>query len=87
MGQGAAQAIEDAYFLSHLVAAQPAKNIFPAFQQKRRKKVNKIVKESWTTGQLAHWKYGQGLRNFFMKNIPSKLVEKKMMEMYELESL
>jgi len=85
MGQGAAQAIEDAYYLSNLIAAQPNENIFSLFQKKRRKKVDTIVNESWMTGKVAHLKYGQSIRNFFMKNMPEKLIKKKMMEMYELD--
>ena len=84
MGQGAAQAIEDAYYLSRFIARQPDKNVFSLFEQKRRKKVDTIVKESWATGKMAHWKYGKSFRNFLLKNIPKSLMEKKMMEMYEL---
>ena len=85
MGQGAAQAIEDAYYLSNIIAEQPNENVFGLFQQKRKKKVNKIVQESWMTGKIAHWKYGQNLRNFFLKCMPSKMVQKKMFDMYEIE--
>jgi len=69
MGQGGGQAIEDAYYLSNLIENNPNENIFELFQQKRQAKVNTIVKQSWTTGQLAHWKYGTGFRNFLLKKI------------------
>ncbi|NQY29071.1 MAG: FAD-dependent monooxygenase [Flavobacteriaceae bacterium] len=85
MGQGGGQAIEDAYYLSNLIEKNPNENIFELFQQKRQAKVNTIVKQSWTTGQLAHWKYGTGFRNFLLKNMPKKLLEKKMLEMYHIE--
>jgi len=87
MGQGGAQAIEDAYYLSRLIEINPNQNIFNLFQQKRQDKVNRIVKQSWTTGKMAHWKYGTNLRNFMLKNIPKKILEKKMMEMYEIEKV
>lgn len=85
MGQGGAQAIEDAYYLSNLIEKKPNQNVFKLFQQKRQTKVNSIVKQSWTTGKMAHWKYGTGLRNFLLKNIPKKIMEKKMIEMYHIE--
>ena len=85
MGQGGAQAIEDAYYLSHLIESHPGENVFSRFQQKRQRKVNSIVKQSWTTGQMAHWKYGQHLRNFLLKHMPKSILEKKMAELYHLE--
>ena len=85
MGQGGAQAIEDAYYLSELISKNTNKNIFEIFEQKRRKKVNQIVKQSWNTGKMAHWKYGKGLRNFFLKNAPKKMIEKQMLEMYQID--
>ena len=85
MGQGGAQAIEDAYYLSHLHTSVANENSFESFQKKRQPKVNSIVKQSWTTGKIAHWKYGTGLRNQLIKNIPKKIDLKKMIEMYEIE--
>jgi len=85
MGQGGGQAIEDAYYLSNLIEKNPNENVFDLFQQKRQAKVNTIVKQSWTTGQLAHWKYGKGFRNFLLKNMPKKFMEKQLLEMYHIE--
>jgi 2-polyprenyl-6-methoxyphenol hydroxylase-like FAD-dependent oxidoreductase len=72
MGQGGAQAIEDAYYLSNLIKSNLNDNIFKLFQQKRESKVNSIVKQSWATGKMAHWKYGRNFRNFLLKNLPKK---------------
>ena len=44
-----------------------------------------VVNQSWTTGKMAHWKYGKGLRNFLLKNVPKKIIEKKMIELYTIE--
>jgi len=85
LGQGGAQAIEDAYYLTHLIKSQPNQNVFELFQQKRKAKVNSIVNQSWSTGKMAHWKHGRGLRNFLMKIMPKSLLEKKMIEMYQIE--
>ncbi len=85
MGQGGAQAIEDAYYLCHMICKYPKEEFFARFQQIRNKKVNAIVKQSRQTGSMAHWKYGRGIRNFFLKNVPTKFVTKKMLEMYHIE--
>lgn len=85
MGQGGAQAIEDAYYLSHFIENYPDKNVFELFYKKRTEKVNSIVKQSWTTGKIAHWKYGKNFRNFLLRNMPKKILEKKILEMYQIE--
>ena len=85
MGQGGAQAIEDAHYLSNLIVENSDENVFDLFQQKRQKKVDLVVNQSWTTGKMAHWKYGKGLRNFLLKNVPKKMIEKKMIELYTIE--
>jgi 2-polyprenyl-6-methoxyphenol hydroxylase-like FAD-dependent oxidoreductase len=85
MGQGGAQAIEDAHYLSNLIVENSDENVFELFQQKRQKKVDLVVNQSWTTGKMAHWKYGKGLRNFLLKNVPKKIIEKKMIELYTIE--
>lgn len=87
MGQGGAQAIEDAYYLSHFIQVNSNENVFKEFQQKRQSKVNNIVKQSWATGKMAHWKYGQSFRNFLLKNMPKKFLENKMMEMYQIDKI
>ncbi len=85
MGQGGAQAIEDAYYLSNLINQYPATNIFTLFQEKREKKVNAIVKQSLQTGNIAHWKYGRKIRNSFIRAIPSKWMERALSDLYQIE--
>ncbi|QXP64583.1 FAD-dependent monooxygenase [Polaribacter sp. HaHaR_3_91] len=85
MGQGGAQAIEDAFYLSNLIADNKGKNVFELFQQKRQKKVDLVVNQSWMTGKMAHWKYGQGFRNFILKSVPKAIINKKMIALYQLE--
>lgn len=85
MGQGGAQAIEDAYYLSNLIQVNPNHNIFDLFQQKRQSKVNMIVNLSWKTGRMAHWRYGKSFRNFILKNLPKRILENKLFEMYQIE--
>lgn len=85
MGQGGGQAIEDAYYLGLLTNPSSEEHAFDLFYKKRKKKVQAIVNQSWTTGKVAHWKYGTGFRNFLMKNLPKTFIEKKLMKMYIIE--
>ncbi|PQJ71999.1 FAD-dependent monooxygenase [Polaribacter butkevichii] len=85
MGQGGAQAIEDAFYLSKLIATYKDENVFELFQQKRQKKVSLVVNQSWTTGKMAHLKYGQTFRNFILKSVPKKIIDKKMIALYQIE--
>jgi 2-polyprenyl-6-methoxyphenol hydroxylase-like FAD-dependent oxidoreductase len=85
MGQGGAQAIEDAFYLSNAIQTVSGEKAFELFQKRREKKVNGIVKQSWNTGKMAHWRYGKNIRNFVLQNMPKKIIEKKMIELYELE--
>ena len=83
LGQGACQAIEDAYVLGKLLDNGMAiENTFKAYEKLRRKKNHTIVNTSWTIGKMAHIenKFGIWLRNFAMKNMP-KSANKKQMDM------
>ena len=85
MGQGGAQAIEDAFYLSNAIIEKNHVDSFKLFQKRRNKKVSAIVKQSWNTGKMAHWKYGQSFRNFVIQHMPKSIIEKKMIELYQLE--
>ena len=85
MGQGGAQAIEDAHTLSHLMAMHKSEKAFQEFERIRKPKVKFIVNQSWNTGKMAHWKYATGIRNTLFKLMPKKLIEKQMLNMYSIE--
>lgn len=86
MGQGGGQAVEDAWFLSRILKAEKDYRIaFPQFQKKRQKKVAKVVKTSWQIGKVAHLSFGQGLRNFLLRNTPKSLAEKRMLDLYSID--
>jgi 2-polyprenyl-6-methoxyphenol hydroxylase-like FAD-dependent oxidoreductase len=73
LGQGACQAIEDAYILGKLIdIGISIENTFKEYENLRRKKAHMIVNTSWNVGKLAHIEndFGIGLRNFVMRNIP-----------------
>lgn len=86
MGQGACQAIEDAYILGKLLEKHKDFNfIFEQFQKIRRKKVDYIVNTSWKIGQISQWEQGNSLRNFLMSLIPESINEKMAKKIIELE--
>jgi len=88
MGQGGAQAIEDAYYLSQLLDRHSDhREAFQMFYKLRRKKVNEIVKRSWMTGKVAHWENFVGFRNWIFKITPDAAMERQLMKVYELKTL
>ncbi|WP_375242385.1 FAD-dependent monooxygenase [Lacinutrix sp.] len=84
MGQGGAQAIEDAYYLGKLITKYPNENIFNKFEKKRFKRVNSIVRQSWLTGKIANLKTGANIRNAVFRAIPKRLIDKNMYSVYDL---
>lgn len=86
MGQGGGQAVEDAWFLSQILKDEKDPQMaFARFQQKRRKKVDQVVKTSWQIGQIAHIPFGQTLRNFLLRLTPKSLAEKRMLDLYSID--
>ena len=86
MGQGGGQAVEDAWFLSQLLAQHlGAPSAFKAFEEKRRAKVEEVVSTSWQIGKVAHLSFGRGLRNWIMRNSPSAFMYRKMNAIYNID--
>ena len=90
MGQGACQAIEDAYALG--LAFSKKKEVTPAFQyfyEIRRQKAWQIVRNSWQIGKMGHLKspLAQNLRNTMMRMIPSKLAQKSLTQVLDTKYL
>lgn len=83
LGQGACQAVEDAYVLGKLLKNTNSVEIaFKLYQNARQKKVNEIVNTSWNIGKIAHLENSLGIsiRNFLMKYTP-RSINKKQLEM------
>lgn len=75
LGQGACQAIEDAYALGQYIhSGTPIEKTFKAYEKLRRKKAHFIVNRSRVMGQISHLENGFAiwLRNTFLKVIPKK---------------
>lgn len=86
MGQGACQAIEDAYIIGRLLEKNNDFNsVFAEFQKIRRKKVDYIVNTSRTIGKISQWEHGNNLRNFVMSLIPESINQKMAQKIIELE--
>ncbi|NIF05076.1 NAD(P)-binding protein [Chryseobacterium sp. Tr-659] len=86
MGQGACQAIEDAYIIGKLLEKSKDFNIvFEEFQRIRRKKVDYIVNTSHTIGKISQWERGNSLRNFMMRLIPDRINQNMAKKIIELE--
>ncbi|MCB0664904.1 MAG: FAD-dependent monooxygenase [Saprospiraceae bacterium] len=88
MGQGACQGIEDAYYFSHaLFNENDINNAFASFEEKRRKKVDFIVNNSWQLGQLAHHPLGRTVTKLVMRITPNKIIESQMQRLFTVEGL
>ncbi|MFC3197594.1 FAD-dependent monooxygenase [Parapedobacter deserti] len=87
MGQGACQAIEDAYVLGKLIDdGFLMENSFVEFERLRRKKAHSIVNMSWTVGKMAHLenRFGVWMRNKAMKYMPTSVNKKRMDMIFKL---
>lgn len=87
LGQGACQAVEDAYVLGKLFAKKiPLEEVFQRYQSIRIKKAHQVVKTSWAIGKVSHWgnPVGVGIRNFVMKNLPASVRHKQLQPLFKL---
>ncbi|HMQ47268.1 MAG TPA: FAD-dependent monooxygenase [Saprospiraceae bacterium] len=88
MGQGACQGIEDAYYLSQLLAYESSiEQALSAFEALRRKKVDHIVNTSWQLGQAAHHPIGQQLVKWMMRIAPSKTINRQMQQIFSIQEM
>lgn len=89
MGQGACQAIEDAYILTECLSKYEVKEAFKKFQKIRLEKAHKVVKVSWTIGKIAHLSNPISivLRNQIMKLTPEKIIRKQSEHFFQLATV
>ena len=82
LGQGACQAIEDAFILGELTKKYDLTKAFEMFPEIRRKKAHDIVNTSWNLGILAHLTNPVAIafRNVLMKYLTPKSVNLKQLE-------
>jgi 2-polyprenyl-6-methoxyphenol hydroxylase-like FAD-dependent oxidoreductase len=87
LGQGACQAIEDAYILGKLLdQGIPIENTFKEYENLRRKKAHMIVNTSWKFGKISHWSHPVlvWIRNNFLRLTPNSINKKRMNQIFEL---
>lgn len=87
LGQGGAQAIEDAYYISNFIKnSDSIEKAFDSFFNQRKSKVQKLVKQSRATSKIAITNRPlEVIRNFILKSIPQKYMEKQMIELYKID--
>ena len=90
MGQGACQAVEDAFIIGKLFQSNknPAE-VFKIYESLRKKKAHFIVNNSWTLGKIAQLEYpwAMWLRNKMFGTIPSSISKKQMDKVFDIEYL
>jgi len=86
MGQGACQAIEDAYVLSECLSKYDTNKAFAAFQSLRLPKAHQVVKASWMVGKMAHLSNPIliGIRNTMIQLAPPSINRKQSEQIFEL---
>jgi len=90
MGQGACQAVEDAYVISELLAKglEPSE-AFKKYQKIRMKKAHFIVNTSWKIGVVSHIQNPLlcAIRNAFMNILPKNFNDKQLEKVFTIADL
>lgn len=87
LGQGACQAVEDAYTIGRLLdSGAPIEAVFAGYERLRVGKAHRIVRRSRAVGKLAHIRNGIGvrLRNALMKATPASAGERQMADIFDI---
>lgn len=87
MGQGACQAIEDAYVLGKLFGeGKNVDEVFTQYEKLRMKKAHYIVNTSSAIGKISHYENSLAvwLRNALLKATPGSVNEKQMEKVFDI---
>ncbi|GAA3629791.1 FAD-dependent monooxygenase [Flavivirga jejuensis] len=89
MGQGACQAIEDAFILSECLSKYEVNKAFNEFQKIRLPKAHQVVKISWIIGKIAHYSspFLIKLRNTILRLTPSSVNKKQNESIFKLGNI
>ncbi len=89
MGQGACQAIEDAYVLSEDLSKCAPNEAFQNYQKHRMPKAHKVANTSWALGKMAHLSNPVliSLRNFAMQITPKVVNRRQSRQIFQLASV
>ncbi|MEM8594492.1 MAG: FAD-dependent monooxygenase [Pseudomonadota bacterium] len=86
MGQGACQAIEDAYALSECLKHETLESALQEYERLRKPKANYITNMSWMIGKVAQLNNPllSRLRNFIMRLTPERLSQRQLAKVVKL---
>lgn len=84
LGQGGAQALEDAYHLKACVDPESGHIDLSRFYRLRRAKTARITRQSYQFGKLAHMRRLTGLRDFVLRRTPQWVTLKQTSRVYRL---
>ncbi len=88
MGQGACQAVEDAYVIGRLFGQRNSvEEVFDRYEKLRMKKAHFIVNTSWKIGKVAHFENSVAvwLRNALVKTTPKSVNGKQLDKVFNIE--
>jgi 2-polyprenyl-6-methoxyphenol hydroxylase-like FAD-dependent oxidoreductase len=86
MGQGGAQAVEDAHCLAQILSGrQDVLAAFETFQSRRFKKVRSIGNASFQMGRMIHSRWTR-FRNLLFRAVPARMGNGMMRRIYRIES-
>jgi 2-polyprenyl-6-methoxyphenol hydroxylase-like FAD-dependent oxidoreductase len=80
LGQGACQAIEDAFILVESLKSGPTiASALQSYEARRIKRANAIVQRSWHQGRIAQWEHPWGVRvrDIVLRMTPPRLLVKQ----------
>ena len=88
LGQGACQAIEDAYVIAKLLQQHSIEDTFCKYPELRREKAHYIVNASWKIGSLAHLDstFSVAIRNMLVRAIPDSINKKQLEKIFALNT-
>ena len=89
LGQGGAQAVEDAWALAHALANQSTVEAgLAAYERARRAKARRVVTMSRWMGRLAHLESGwaRASRNFVLRALPQRLTMDQLDWLYSIST-
>lgn len=89
MGQGACQAIEDAFVISECLDKYEIGQAFAEYQKLRLPKAHQVVKTSWLIGKMAHLTNPIliGLRNQILRLTPTSVNRKQNERIFQLAKI
>lgn len=88
LGQGACQAIEDAFVLAdEMTKRDDFRGAFQAFEKRRMARTHFIVNTSWKMGKLAQLENGLlcSIRNFALRKTPKSISEKQLEKIFKTD--